>query len=386
LIRFDPLYGCPFLAFADRFAINPLLVSIAGDFERPLGAAVTVATVSFFVSGFMQVVYGLLSDRLGRVRVLRGALVGMGVANALAAAAPDLGALVLAKGLAAGFAAALLPTSLVYVGDTVTFTRRQQMIANMLAAGALGIAIANVAAGLLSRFATWRLVFLTLALAALVLCFLLRRVPESLPDGNGVRPLAQVRRVFADRWTAPLLLLALVEGSVMFGFLTFLAPALQFHGQSAAVAGLVVATYGASVFAGMQLVKALLRRDAVSPARLVAVGSGLLVVAYVTAAANQGPAGILAASILIGLAFAFVHSTLQTWGTELAPEARGTATALFVTAVFLGAAIAVTAVANLATEHRYGLLFVLAACMAALLGLVGAPARSLYGKAQRMGH
>ena len=382
-MSFGPLYGCPLLAFADRFAINPLLVSIAIDLKRPMAAAVSVATVSFFVSGVMQLAYGLLSDRLGRVRVLRGALLGMCLGNALAAAAPGLATLVAAKGLAAGFAAALLPTSLVYVGDTVPFARRQQVIANMLAAGALGIATANVSAGLLGRFATWRLMFLSLALTALVLFFLLGRVPESLPGGSRVRPRAQVRRVFTDRWAVPLLLLAVLEGAVMFGFLTFLAPALQFRGQSAAVAGAVVATYGVSVFASMQLVKVLLRRGAVTPARMVAAGSGLLVLAYTTSATNQGPVGILVASILIGLAFAFVHSTLQTWGTELAPEARGTATALFVTAVFIGAAIAITAVGNLANERRYSLLFAVAAFVAALLGVLGSPARALYGRGQQ---
>jgi predicted MFS family arabinose efflux permease len=369
-----------FLAYADRFAIPPVLVAISRDLNEPLAAVTAVATLYFFFYAAMQPVYGLLSDRLGRVRVMRGALVGMAVANAAAAAAPGLGALVAAKAIAAGFAASLLPTSLVYVGDRVAFAARQHVIANLLAAGALGTALATVASGVLASLVGWRAAFALLALIALLLAIVMGGVPESLSPERRAGPMTQIRRVLSRRWARFLVVLALAEGATMVGFITFLAPALQAHGESAALAGLVVAAYGVAVFAGMQLLKRVIRATGAPAPALIASGGTLLFVAYLIAAADQGPLSILIASLVIGLGYCFLHSTLQTWATELAPEARGTATSLFVTAVFIGAAIGTAAVSGLADEQRYGLVFLIAAAITVPVAVIGALARARYGR------
>ena len=367
-----PLYGGAFLAYADRFTIPPVLVAISTDLERSLAAVAAIATAYFFVYAALQPVYGLLSDRLGRVRVMRAAVVGM------AAAAPELSALVAAKALAAGFAASLLPTSLVYVADRVPFASRQHVIANLLAAGALGTTLATLSAGLLASFVSWRAAFAILAAVALVLAAAIGRVPESLAAERRAGPLTQIRRVMSRRWALFVVGLAVAEGATMVGFITFLAPALQSGGQSAAVAGLVFAAYGVAVFVGMQVLKRVIRTTGARAPALIAVGGSLLLVAYLTAAAGQGPLNILVASAVIGLGYCFMHSTLQTWATEVAPEARGTATALFVTAVFIGAALGTAAVSGLADEHRYGVLFLVAAAVAVAVTVIGAVARTRY--------
>lgn len=377
--RFGPLYLGAFIAYGDRFLIGPVLVAVASDFDASLGAAAAVATFYLLAYGALQPVYGVLSDRLGRVRVMRGALAGVVAANVAAALAPGLGSLVAARAVAAAFAAALLPTSLVYVGDRVPFARRQQVIANVLGAGALGTVTATVGAGVLARYATWRVVFLVPAALALVDTVVLRRLPESRGTAAvGAGPLAQVRVVLGHPWAVFLIALALAEGAAMLGFLTFLAPALQSDGASSAAAGTVVAAYGVAVFAGLQVVKHGLRWRGVRAPVLMATGGGVLVGAYLVAAAGQGPANILVASLAIGVAFSSMHSSLQTWATEVAPEARGTATSLFVTAVFVGASLAHTAVAGLAGDGRFAALFVAGAAVAAPVTVVAAVARARF--------
>lgn len=64
--------------------------------------------------------------------------------------------------------------------------------------------------------------------------------------------LPKVRQVFSHRWAVFLIVLAVFEGAAMRTFITFLAPAIQVQGVSSAVAGLVVATYGAAVFLALQ--------------------------------------------------------------------------------------------------------------------------------------
>ncbi len=379
--RFRLLYLGALLSYGDRYLIPPLLVSMSRDLEVSLAAVTTVATVYFFLYGLTQPVHGVLSDRFGRVRVMRAAMIGMAVANVAAATAPGLGWLVAAKAVSASFAAGILPTSLAYVGDKVRFSLRQQVIANVLAAGAVGTVGAIAAGGLLARFTSWRLAFAVYALLALGLAARLHRLPESLSGERGAGPLAQARLVLRHRWAVFLILLAVAEGAVMLAFLTFLAPALEAAGESPAVAGVVVATYGVGVFAGLQSVKRLVSRTSMSPSLAIVSGGVLLAGAYLVAALYQGIVTILVASVLIGAAYAFLHSTLQTWATETAPEARGTAISFFVAAVYTGAAVGTAAVSGLADAGRYRALFLIAAALTVPLALVASVARSRFGSA-----
>jgi predicted MFS family arabinose efflux permease len=372
------LYLGAFISYGDRFLIGPLLVVIANDLDVTLGAAAAVATLYLFLYGVLQPVYGFLSDRLGRVRVMRSALLGIAGANVFCAMAPGIQPLVIGRGFAAGFAAALLPTSLVYVGDRVPFARRQQVIANVLAAGALGTVFATVGAGLLGRYVGWRVVFLVPAILALIDMFLLRRLAESLPSQAGAGPLTQIRRVAAHPWAVFLIVLAIGEGAVMLGFLTFLAPALQTNGISSAEAGLVVAMYGVAVFTTLQLVKRVLRHNWMSPVTMIAAGGMMLLAAYMVAAVRQAVPNILLASILIGMGYSFMHSTLQTWATEVAPVARATATSFFVTAAYTGASIAHTRISPLASAHRFGRLFFAGALATVPIALIAAATRSRF--------
>lgn len=379
--RFGLLYLGSFVSYADRFAIAPLLVSISRDLGESLAAVAAVASAYFLFYGAMQPVYGVMSDRVGRVRVLRWALLGTGVGNLLAAGAPFLGILVAAKAVAGAFAGAILPTALVYVGDRVSFSRRQHMIASVLSAGAVGTVAGSIGAGLIGNFASWRWVFAVVALLSLLLAAIIGRLPESLGEQRGAGPLTQLRRVTRHPWALFLFALAVAEGAVILGCFTFLAPALQASGVSTAVAGAVVATYGIAIVGTTQLVKQLVGRSWVTPPRLIAFGGLVLVVAYLVAATDQLVPHIVVASVLIGVAYSFLHSTLQTWATEVAPEARGTATAFFVAGVSGGAAIGAAVAGGLAGEARYGLLFLMAAVVSAPVAVIAVIGRARFSRA-----
>lgn len=363
----------------DRFSIGPLLLPISQELHVSLAATTGAATLYYLLYGVMQPVYGIISDRIGRVRVMRAAFAGMVVAELLSTLAPNLPFLVLSRAATGALAAAIVPTSLVYIGDTFAFRVRQQAILDFLAALAVGTTAATVGAGILARFASWRLAFALPGLISLILVVALRWMPESLGPRQGVGPTAQVMRVLGRRWALFLISLAVAEGAVILGFLTYLAPALEAHGQNPATAGLVVAAYGLSVLACTRIVKQLVVR--MPAAGLIALGGSSLAVGYGIAAVSQAVAGILAASALAGAAYAFMHSTLQAWATDVVPEARGTATSLFVTGAFAGAAFGAAAVAGLAGAHRYTILFLVAALICIPVTVLGSVARSRYTSA-----
>jgi predicted MFS family arabinose efflux permease len=369
-------YIGPFITMFDRGVIGPLLVAIALDFRVPLAAAATVATVYYIFYGGMQLVYGILSDRLGRVRVMRISLAGAAAAGILSTIAPTLGTLVLARGAAGGLTAAILPASIVYIGDALPFRLRQRVVADLLATAAIGSASAALVAGVVARYASWRLAFLIPAIVAAILFFGYRRLPESRAAGTGGGPLAQLGVVARKPWAIFLIGLAFVEGIALQGLFTFLAPALQARGFSAAVAGLIVAGYGLSVLVGTRIVKQIALR--VPAPALVAAGGLMLIAGFAAAALDPAIPGVLAASVLAGGAYAFMHSTLQSWATDVAPGARGTAAALFVTAYQLGAAGGVAAVAGLAGSQRYAAIFWVAAAVAVPVAVLGTIARARY--------
>src|SRR5687767_2820156 len=111
---------------------------------------------------------------------------------------------------------------------------------------------------------------------------------------------------------------------------------------------------------------------------LILIGAGLLALGYATGAVGQSLANVSAAAILIGGGFAFMRSTLQTWATEVVPEARATVISLFAAALFAGSGVAAIAAAPLAGAGSFGLLFALAALVAIPLGLFAGLARRRY--------
>jgi hypothetical protein len=104
-------------------------------------------------------VWGMLSDRLGRVRVIRLTLFGATAAGMISAVVPNLGILVAARALTGGLFVAVIPAALVYVGDTVGIGSRQRAVADLKAASAVGTALATVLGGLAAYLDAWRFAF-----------------------------------------------------------------------------------------------------------------------------------------------------------------------------------------------------------------------------------
>ncbi len=163
---------------------------------------------------------------------------------------------------------------------------------------------------------------------------------------------------------------------MVIGFLVYFAPALEATGANPAVAGLVVATYGLAVLAGTRLVKGIASR---APAWVpICIGGAMAVIGYLAAAVDQHVVAIIVASVLIGGCYSIFHSTMQAWATEIAPEVRGTAAALFVTSVFTGGAIGTGVGAIFAQAHLYGALFLLAAGLSVPVVVTAALTRARY--------
>lgn len=376
--RLRLLQAAALTSTCDRFAIAPLLVVISLDLGASLAAVATVASVYFLAYGLMQPVWGMVSDRIGRVRVMRIALIGAALGGVGSVLAPDLLTLGITRAVAGGSFAALIPSTLVYVGDAWPAAVRQRPLSDVLAASSLGVAAATAGAGLLADLVGWRAVPAATAAAAVVLWFALARLPEPDREPTAGNPWQSLRGVLRTPWALAVLALAFAEGVVVLGVLTYLAPAAQSLGTSATVAGLVAAGYGVGALAWSRLVRRLVGR--VAPAGLAAVGGVFLVAAWIVPWVALNLVTITVAGVLVGGAWAFLHSTLQTWVTEVVPAERASAVALFAASLFLGSAAGTALFAPLAEAGAYPLVFGLAVAAAVPVAVLSAVGRRAYAR------
>ena len=91
-----------FFSSFDRFVVAPMLVTIAAALGASLASVAATASLYYLMYGLMQPVWGMRSDRLGRVRVMRPTLSGAAFVGVLSAFAPSLAVLVAARALAGG--------------------------------------------------------------------------------------------------------------------------------------------------------------------------------------------------------------------------------------------------------------------------------------------
>nr|WP_301539454.1 MFS transporter [Nocardioides sp. zg-1308] len=351
----------------DRFAMPPMLVAIAASLDVPLTQVVTAAGAYFLVYGLGQPLWGFASDRYGRVRVLRTSLVVAGALSLVSALSPTVLVLGILRGLAGGFFGAAYPSALIYLGDTVAPARRQQAITGLMVGVAVGTAAASAGAGLLADIATWRLPFVITGGAALVLSVLLARLPE--PAGAAARTTARasVATIARSRVTLLVLLFAFVEGVVLLGALTLLPTAVESSGASTTVAGAVTGVYGLAVLLGSSSVGRL--SLAWHPARLILLGAACAALATGLLAVSQRPAVAVVVAVLLGIAWPAMHSSLQTWATEVLPQSRAVVVSFFAAALFVGSAIGAIVVAGLADEGRFAVVYGAYAALAVPLGI-----------------
>ncbi|WP_248960144.1 MFS transporter [Sphaerisporangium perillae] len=356
-----------FVSTLDRFAMPPMLIAIAHELGAPLSAMVNAAGAYFLAYGLMQPVWGMISDRVGLVTTMRMALSLSAVSTIAAAFTQTTLGLGIARGLAGACFGAAIPAALIYVGDTVPAHLRQREVTALMVGVALGTALASIGAGVLAQFASWRAAFLLTGLAAVVLAVALGRLPRPPRARAHTSVLAPLLDVVRSGPTRLVLALAFTEGAVLLGVLTLLPAAVEASGASTSVAGAVTAVYGVAVLGFARVVGALSQRMHAS--RLIALGAVAAAVACGLTALSRAPGVALAAAGLLGLAWASMHSSLQTWATEVLPSARATVVSAFAGALFLGSAVAAVLVGGLAESHRYAEIFGWATVLAIPLGL-----------------
>jgi len=355
-----------------------MLVVLSTDLGVGLERAAQLAAVYALFYGLGQPLWGIVSDRLGRVGVLRIALLGAALGSLASMLVPGEVPLLIARGFTGLMVGALYPMLITLVGDTMTGAGRYREISNLQTVSALGTTVATLAAGALASWLDWRVVFgVTLVGSAAAFVAL-------LGTGNG-RPEPSAGRLLAALRAWPLYLygLAFFEGAVLLGTLTYIVPAMEHAGVPVALAGVLAATYGIGIVVGSRLVNRVAARTG-RPV-VVAIGGAFLVAGYLLAALLGDPATLAVTALLVGLSNSFMHSSIQGWATAVAPSARATTVSFFATSMFVGAGVATGISARTAASGDYRTIFILTAAFAVLVAAAAAISFARWLRTHSMG-
>jgi predicted MFS family arabinose efflux permease len=355
-------------------ATDSLLPQIAADFGVTVGAASIVVTVYAITHGSAQLFIGPIGDRFGKFRMVAIACAFCALTVLACGLAQSLTTLALAR-IASGLTAAwIIPLGMAFIGDAVPYERRQQVLGRYLTGQITGQLFGQAASGILGDLFGWRAVFLLLALVfALVAIALCRELainpttqPEQRAEERSKGLLADYSTVLSDPWARTMLLAAVAEAALMWGAFAYVGADLHLRfSLSFTLVGLIVGTFGIGGLMYAALVPRLVRRF--GQIGLATFGGLLVGAAYLVLA--FAPLWWIAplAVIAIGLGFYMLHNTLQVNATQMSP-ARGTAVALFSSALYVGQSIGVAG-GSLLIDHGGGpAIFIIAGLLLPVLG------------------
>ena len=358
-------------AFASAAALracDPLLPLIAAGFGTTPGAASAVITGFALSYGLFQLVTGPIADRVGKYRMVCWVTAISAAGNLLCAAAPSLPLLVAARFATGATVGAIVPLAMAWIGDAVPYERRQPVLARFLIGHMLGLALATSAAGFLGERYGWQAMFVALsalyALVALLLYAELRRNPltREARAGSGGLGAAFGRMAGLARkpWVRVILAVVFAEGLLLYGATAFIALDLhQRFGLSLGASGAVVATFALGGFAYAAFAGRIVPRLG---ERGLALGGGAFIAAsLVGLALAPAAAWTLPCVVALGMGVYMLHNTLQVHATQMAPEARGGALALFACSLFTGQSAGVWLAAHVVDAAGVRPVFVVAA-------------------------
>jgi DHA1 family bicyclomycin/chloramphenicol resistance-like MFS transporter len=175
-------------------ALSPALPALATDFAVPAAVAQLMLSLSLVAMAASTLVWGPVSDRLGRRPVMVAGLVLAGFGSALAALAPELWIAILGRLMQAGGAVAGMVLARAVAQDLYGKDRSAAVIGQITAAMVVAPMVAPALSGLIVESVGWRGIFALVAVAAFGLAVWVRaRLPETAPCGRREHPLATLR-------------------------------------------------------------------------------------------------------------------------------------------------------------------------------------------------
>jgi predicted MFS family arabinose efflux permease len=256
----------------------------------------------------------------------------------------------------------------------VPYERRQQVLGRFLSGQILGQMLGQSAAGVVGDYFGWRNVFFLLAamfaLAATALAVELAINPLTRSgDRSETRPpnpATDYVTLFSNPWARFVLLVVFIEGALVFGIFTYVGADLYSRfALSFTFIGLIVGAFGIGGIGYALTVRPLMHR--LGQTGIAKCGGLVMAAAFLVLAVQPDWRLSPFAVAAIGFGFYMLHNTLQTVGSQMSPEARGTAVAIFASVYYLGQTVGVTLAAPVVDRFGAPPLFLASALLLPVL-------------------
>jgi predicted MFS family arabinose efflux permease len=320
---------------------EPLLTIIASDLSVGIGTAALLTSVYALPFALGQPLLGPLGDIYGKSLILKRSLIALAISLLVAAFAPTIEILAIARfcaGLAAG---GVVPACMATIGDAYPPEKRQQAISIFVTMGLFAQIFATSAAGIAGEAYGWRSVLLGTALFGVVGVIaawsVLASTAASRQTFSVKLVIANYRTVFENPKAVLCYSTVFLEGVGLYGLLPYVGAILQDRNLgSATQAGIIIGALGVGGLIYVVFVNALLKKW--SRFQFMAAGGVLMIPGPLALAFVPDWITIAICFAVSGLGFMLLHNSIQTEAVDLAPRARQSAYSLHALSFFIGQA------------------------------------------------
>lgn len=330
-----------FLANGDNYAAAPLIINIAQDLNLTISTAAISVTAYMLAFGAFTLLFGPLSDRFGKVKIINIAALGTAIFSMLGAFAFNLPSLIFFGAMNGAFGAGIFPVTMALVGQSYDDKNRHKALGKVMGLMFLGGATATAIGGALSFYGSWRMVYFIYGLGELILAVIMLKVLErDKPVVNHLNFVNAYKEPLSNFKFMRIVTTVFLLGFSVFGSFTYSGTLIkEISGYNILMIGLILSLFGVGTVIGGRIAPKLKMIIGVRFLALAGVIGSLSLFAL-SATENIWLIGI--ALFGFGAAFISLQSTLISTAQEKLPKMRGTAMSLASFNMFVGGAIGTT--------------------------------------------
>jgi predicted MFS family arabinose efflux permease len=358
-----------FLANGDNYAAAPLLLNIATDLNLSVETAAISVMAYMLAFGAFTLLFGPLSDRFGKVRVINIAAVGTAIFSILGGFAFNLTSLVFFRAVNGAFAAGIFPVTMALVGQSFDDGNRHKALGKVMGMMFLGAATATVVGGVLAYFGSWRLVYIVYGVGELILAlFMLKMLEKDAPVVDKLNYVTAYKEPLSNFKFMRLVLTIFLVGFSVFGTFTYSGKLLQgITGYTVLGVGLILSLFGVGTVLGGRIAPKVKQKTG----SMYFILTGIMGCIALLALATSTNIYVLSVGLfLFGVAFIFFQSTLVAAAQGILPRMKGTAMSMASLNMFVGGAVGTSVNAKIISSLGISRIYLIAAILLLIVGIL----------------
>jgi YNFM family putative membrane transporter len=330
------------VVFANLYLTQPLLPLFVKDFTLSELEASYSLTIATLMLGLSLLVYGPLSDAIGRKVIMVGSLCGISLTTLALSYVNSYEELLYLRALHGFLLGGIPATAIAYIGEEFPRAKVAAAIGLYISANSLGGISGRILSGIVSDLWDWQTVFMVATLCNIaLLLFFTMTLPKSTAFISQPLRITRILHNVGGHLRNKRLLIAFMVGGVNFMIFLNLYSYVIFvladapYSLSSSWLGLLFLTY-LSGSVGSALIGKI--DQSVSCAQRIAMGTLIIMVG--TATTLIGGLPLLIGGLLInGFGFFIAHSSLSTWVNRSAEGSKASASSLYLVFYYLGGSV-----------------------------------------------